>query len=266
MNSFRNHFQTRMWLIALALSVFVAGCGGGGDEPPGISCGSGRLLGADGAGGNLANLYVLNSATGAVASTIGPIGFAVTGMAVHPTTKVLYGVTGGADPVSPAFLITIDKATGAGAAVGDLDPAGTSPVADITFTSDGTLYGWFEGSDDLVTIDLTTGAATVVADSTIGTSGSGIAASPGDVLFFTGSSDTGPLRTVDRVTGLTTDVATLNGTSGFPINALAFSGSTLCGSRLNSPTSELITINTTTAAITVVGPSVDLLDAIVFDN
>jgi len=70
------------------------------------------------------------------------------------------------------------------------------------------------------------------------------------------------------VTGLTTDVAALNGTSDSPINALAFNGSTLYGSRLDrgATTSELITINTTTAAITVVGPSVNRLDAIVFDN
>ena len=50
------------------------------------------------------------------------------------------------------------------------------------------------------------------------------------------------------------------------INALAFNGSTLYGShQVTGATTELITINTTTAAITVVGPTVDRLDAIVFE-
>jgi len=259
-----------MWLLVLVLSVLLASCGddGGGGSlpiPPGGGS-SGPLLAADGAGGNLANLYVLDPATGAVMSTIGPIGFAVTGMAVHPTTGTLYGVTGAQDPTNPGFLITIDKTTGAGTIVGDLDPGSTNPVADITFTSDGTLYGWYQGTFELATINLTTGAGAIVGPSSISTFGSGLAASSSNVLFFTGEGSNGALRTVDRATGLTTVVAALDGTTNAPINALAFSGSTLFGSRLTNPTSELITINTTTAAITVVGPSVNLLDAIVFDN
>jgi hypothetical protein len=280
MNSFRSPFNALMWVMALVLSVVVAGCGdggdgrpiifggGGGEGPPIDFVGSGQLFAADGAGGNLANLYTLNPATGAVTSTIGAIGFAVTGLAVHPTTGTLYGVTGGVDPSNPGHLITINRTTGAGTVFGDLLAGTTNPVADITFTSDGTLYGWSEDTDELVTINLTTGVATVVGASGIGTSGSGIAASSANVLFFTGEGDTGALRTVDRATGLTTVVAPLDGLTDNPINALAFNGSTLFGSRLDTGTfaSELITIDTTTAAITVVGPSVDRMDAIVFDN
>ena len=157
-------------------------------------------------------------------------------MAVHPTTKVLYGVTGGRDPTNPAWLITIDKTTDAGTLVGaGLDPGSAggpnSAVADITFTSDGTLYGWFQGTFDLVTIDITTGAGTIVGDSTlIATAGSGIAASPGDVLFFTGEGSHGALHTVDRTTGLPAIVGTLSGSGGTAINALAFNGTTLFGS------------------------------------
>ncbi len=260
MITFRSPCKTRTWIMALVSYALVAGCGDN-NGPPTV-----RLLAADGAAGNLSNLYTLNPATGAVTSTIGAINFAVTGLAVDPTTKTLYGVTGGSDPSSPGFLITINKTTGVGTIVGDLFAGSTSPVADITFTSDGTLYGWSENTDELVTISKTTGVATVVGASGISTYGSGIAASSGNVLFLTGEGDNGGLRTVDRATGVTTVVATLNGTGSTSINALAFNGSTLYGShQITSTTAELITINTTTAAITVVGPSVDKLDAIVFE-
>lgn len=119
----------------------------------------------------------------------------------------------------------------------------------------------------MVTINLTTGVATVLPDSGLSTFGNGIAASSGNVLFLTAEGDNGDLLTVDRGTGLTTVVATLDGSTGNAINALAFNGSTLFGSRSDRPgATELITIDTTTAAITLVGTSLDGLDAIVFDN
>ena len=49
------------------------------------------------------------------------------------------------------YLITIDKTTGAGTMVGDRIPLDPSPVPDITFTSDGTLFGWSKATDDLET-------------------------------------------------------------------------------------------------------------------
>jgi hypothetical protein len=233
------------------------------------------LYGADGAGGNISNLYVLNPDTGAVVRTVGPIGFAVTGLALDPTTGTLYGSTGrqaSAGQPNPGSLISINRTTGAGTLVGDLFPD-TSTAADITFTPDGTLYGWLEQTiDDLVTINKSTGAATVVGDSGLDTYGSGLASNSSGVLYFAGEGEQGPLRTVDRNTGATTQVATLNGPTGAPgISALAFDAAgTLFGSRIPSDstppifTSDLITINTSTGAITSKGPSVDRLDGIVF--
>jgi hypothetical protein len=230
------------------------------------------LYAADGAGGNPnTNLYVLNPSTGAVVQTVGRIGFAVTGLALDPATRALYGSTGrNTDAPSPGSLITINKSTGAGTVVGDLFPD-TSTAADITFTPDGTLYGWLEQSiDDLATINKSSGAATVVGDSGLSTFGSGIASNTAGVLYFAGEGDDGPLRIVDRNTGGTTTVATLSGTSNFSISALAFDAAgTLYGSRIPGEAapgfaSDLITINTSSGAITSLGPSVDRLDAIVF--
>jgi DNA-binding beta-propeller fold protein YncE len=233
-----------------------------------------RLYGADGAGGNPAtNLYLINPANGAVLQTLGPVGFGVTGLAVDPATGTLYGVTGGADDNNPGFLITVNKTNGAGTVVGDLFASSTSPVADITFTPDGTLYGWSENTDDLVTINKATGAATVVGDSGTSTSGSGLASNAAGVLYFAGSGDDGPLRTVDRTTGALTAVATMDGTLDRQLAALAFDAAgTLFGARLddaggsNPRPADMVTIDPTTGAVTSRGPAIDRFDAIAFET
>ncbi len=228
------------------------------------------LYGADGAQGKLSNLYILNPANGASLQTVGPIGFAVTGLAVHPTTGVMYGSTGNASgPPNPRSLITINKSTGQGTLVGPFNAVGGGTMADLTFTSDGTLYGW--GSfDDLYTINLTTGAATSIGPSNLPvfTVGGGLAADVCDTLYLAASTDLGPLRTVDRTTGTLTTVAALDGSTGEPISAMAFNGAgALFGSLLLSDaTSFLITIDKSTGHVTVLGQTVDLLDAIAFDG
>ena len=229
------------------------------------------LYGTTAANTTTSNLYILNPATGAVVSTVGPIGFAVTGLAVNPLTGVLYGSTSNNSANSPGSLITINKATGQGTLVGSFGSSGQT-MADITFTSDGTLYGWLEaGTDDLHTINLATGAATDVGNAGLSTFGSGLAANGAGVLYYAGSGSDGMLRTVSRATGLTTDVAVLTGgpAPASSIAALAFSPTgTLYGVFLDETTkaSQLLTINPTTAAITILGPSVTALDAIVFDG
>lgn len=266
-------FRSRALLMALAIPFFVVGCGNDKKNIPVDTVGSatvGTLFASDGAGGNsAARLYALNPATGATVTNVGAIGYSVTGMAVQPGTGQIYGVTG-FDTTGGPSLIRINKSTGVGYLVGSLAGAAADPVADIAFTSNGTLYGWSENSDDLVTINLSTGAATVVADSTIGTSGSGLAASATNVLFFAGDGANGALRTVNGTTGLTTVVATMNGTVGRQMNALAFNGGTLFGSMGGNvgpgAPASLVTINTTTAVVTVLGASLTNMDAIVFNN
>jgi hypothetical protein len=231
------------------------------------------LYAANGAGGNISTLYVLDANTGAVVRAVGPIGFAVTGLAIDPKSGTLYGSTGrqAADgQPNPGSLIKIDRSTGAGTLVGDERP-NTETAADITFTPDGALYGWLEDvTDDLVSIDTATGAATVVGNSGLDTYGSGLASNSAGVLYFAGEGEQGRLFTIDRTSGAATPVATLNGPNGDPgISSLAFDSSgTLYGSRIPSDSpafqSDLITIDTGTGAITSKGPSVDRLDGIAF--
>ncbi len=230
------------------------------------------LYGADGAGGNPNTaLTILDPTTGGSVSTVGPIGFAVTGMAFHPTTGVLYGTTGNMSLGTANSLITIDVATGAGTLVG---PNGLGPVADIAFDAAGTLYGWAErGQDDLVTLDLTTGAASVVADSGLDTRGSGLAFDASGVLWSAGNADSsrgGVLRTIDPITGLSTGTLPLASSTGGRLGALAFddAGTLFAADAATTGTPasslSLLTIDTTTGVVTQVGSTLPGLDAIAF--
>jgi Ca2+-binding RTX toxin-like protein len=234
------------------------------------------LYGANGAGGGNQNpppgpvhLLELDRGSGKVDRKIGKIGFAVTGLAIHPKTKQLYGVTGQQDENAPGSLIKINKATGKGKLIGDEIEGDDRGAADITFTNDGTLYGWSEESDDLVTINITTGAATIVGESGEGTAGSGLSADSADRLFFAGDNDNGPLRTVDPETGSLTDLDTLDGTVGDSIGALAFDRKDrLFGARKTDAARarDLIRIDTESAHVSSVGDTIDGLDALEFSE
>jgi hypothetical protein len=228
--------------------------------------------GAEGDGGSPSILYVLDPSTGSPIQTIGPVGFSVTGLAVDPTDGTLYGSTGrataGGAP-NPGSLIRISRTTGAGTLVGDLRPD-TETAGDIAFTPDGVLYGFLvPDSLDLATIDKTSGAASIVGNSGLTTVGSGLASSPGGIVFHA-ALDSGPLTILDRNTGAATTVAPLNGTDSLQINGLSFNAAgTLFGAWLDYGStgprpSRLITIDTALGAITFLGPSVNRLDAIVF--
>jgi hypothetical protein len=231
------------------------------------------LYGANGQNGNPAtNLYVLDPATGAPLSTVGPIGFAVTGMSFSPTNGVLYGVTAPKGN-APRDLITINTATGAGTLVG---PLGVS-MDDIAFGRDGTLYGWsgrISGSD-LYRINVATGAATKVGEAGITDIGVGFSISPAGTPFLAAAGASGALRTVDLTTGAVTTVATLSG-APFPtgsIDAFAFDeAGVLLGVNLadvspgrpGTPPDPafFISVDPVTGAITPLGPTVPGLDAL----
>ena len=233
------------------------------------------LYGADGAQGNPSKLYTLDPASGAVLSTVGAIGFAVTGLAIHPATRVMYGATANKGMNSPRSLITINKSTGSGSLVGPLSlPEGSQTLADLTFTSDGTLYGLGSLDGQLYTVNLASGAATMVGGSGVGPpAGGGLAADPCDTIHVAPNSDQGLLFTLDRTTGAASPGPQLNGTSGNPLSAMAYSSAgTLYAALLDNSDSDvpapasLVTINALTGDIAVVGPTVDRLDALVFDG
>lgn len=236
MNNFKGLTSIPM-LLMMAATLLVAGCGSDNNA----AGGGATLYGVD---RNNGGLYTLNTSNGEIVRAIGSTGQRVTSMAVHPTTRVLYGVSGSSSPNSRS-LLTINKSTGASTVVGALGAS----VKGIGFTSNGTLYGWeyrFIANANLYTIDLTTGAATVVGLSGVGRGRGGMAVSSTGVLFGVPDVDTDNLYTLNTTTGVATAGPFLNGLDGDTIYSLAFSGNTLYGMRNRD---ELIIINTTTGAI-----------------
>jgi hypothetical protein len=226
------------------------------------------LYAADGAGGNPSSLYILNPLNGAVVSVVGSIGFGVTGLAVHPITGDLYGSTANLDPDAAGSFIRINKATGQGTLIGSYGIAGT--LADITFTSDGTAYGWAQPNRALYTVNLTTGKATRVGNvkSPFSTFGSGIAASA-TVLYLAGGGGQGPLFQVDRTTGVITNIGTLDWQLNGPVNGMAFGPGGLYALAISPFAADvrtwLLLIDPATGHVTQLGLSVLFGDAIAFD-
>jgi len=236
----------------------------------------GRLFGVSFNGpSGPSTLYSIDHNTGA-ATAVGPVGFNAVSAMDFDSTGTLYAV--GRRPSSTvSVLITINTVTGAGTEVG---PTGVEnlgfgdSISDISFrNSDGALYAYLEAGDGLGTINKLTGATTALGRTNTSCCGNGIAFSPADVLYH---SNDHSLHTLNQVTGVVTFVASM----GFPaptndfwrINAMDYQPGTgvLYGSLLrgsgSSRVSYLVTVNTSTGVVTVVGQTVTLLDAIAFGN
>ncbi len=263
------------------------------------------LYGADFSEGNSSNLHILDKSDGSSQSIVGNIGFAVSGLAIHPQTGVMFGSVLSVDPTAPGHLITIDRETGAGTIVGsfgfseslELGSLGLGPqiITDLTFDPMGRLFGWTIPQDnDIFQIDINTGLATRVGESglptpTVGEEsifsiGFGLEFDSSGTLYLSGfgvpegegASLTHVLHTVDPTTGSVLDELFLMGdiASIFFIVSLAFDEENrLFGSALGLTKGEqgenfLINIDTGSGETTTLGElgaPPQLFPAIVFD-
>jgi hypothetical protein len=221
------------------------------------------LYAATGSGGATGNLYIVDPAT-ATAVTVGPIlagglPIAITGLAFDPTSGLLYAITSNSSPNIPRHLVTINRVTAAATDIGALGIGG----ADIAFGADGTLYMSSGNATSLFTVNKTTGVATVVGPTGTGDSGSGLSIDSSARAFFSGTSSTGTLDRLNLATGAATIGPTMNG-PGANVGALAFnSGGGLFGALVGAP-SVLVTINTSSGAVTTVGNLPANIDAMAF--
>lgn len=237
------------------------------------------VLYASTAAGAEGKLVILNSATGALVQEIGPLNdvaganYAVTGLAFHPVTGVLYGSTGNANTAAQATLVTIDPATALVTVVGPFDAGPTnssgspSTMADIDFDSTGKLYGVGSiGGPQLYSINTATGKATVVGPTGLtSTTGGGLAISASGVFY--GTPTASRFGTYDSTTGAFTNIGNPTKPSGGGYGALAYDGSVLYGLNVGSgspPPTNLVIIDPSNAGVTVVGASLSSLDAIAF--
>jgi hypothetical protein len=188
------------------------------------------LYGAFGAAATTSDLYTISIVDG-TPTAIGPIGFAMTGLAFDPTDGTLYGATSNNSAVHPHSLVTLDPATGAGTFIGDL--TGTSGVVDLAFADDGTLYGFNTSNPRcLVSINKGTGATTSIG-SAVSPSGP-IEFAEGTLWKFPGSQPTSGHNVVPA-TGVDTFVLAIPNTGGFDTpNAMAWNGVEMyCGAQVD---------------------------------
>jgi uncharacterized repeat protein (TIGR01451 family) len=223
--------------------------------------------GAGCTGGTLSSLYTLDPATGA-ATLVGPIEVDsvqmrhVTGLAVHPSTGVLYAVAGDqtldCSGFGDATLMTVDPATGAATVVGNL---GTGNIPDMSFDPFGTLYAWSENGDDLYTVSLADGSATQVGECFCGTAQTGLAIDSAGRIFVKSSSE---LFRASHVTGASFGSISLDQS---PQNILAFDPSDVLFTGTRSSTGfTLQTIDMSTGVVTDIGSNtVTNIGAIAFD-
>ncbi|MFO1093926.1 MAG: PEP-CTERM sorting domain-containing protein [Planctomycetaceae bacterium] len=244
------------WIAALAAAAVLTGSA--------AETYAGVLYGADGSGSNPSTLYTIDTSTGA-ATAIGSIGYAVTGLAFDPTTGILYGGT--TRNSSFIGLLTIDTTTGAGTQVGTYNTSVfsfTESMADISFDSAGNLYGWLEpGSDDLYSINKATGAATLVGEAGIGTATSGLAFDNSGTLYL---ESLGTLYTLNPATGgVLSSVSAVSAAIG--LGLAVDENNVLYGLEkqdFSQTARNLITIDKTTGAYTIIGPTADRMDALAF--
>jgi hypothetical protein len=228
------------------------------------------------ASGSPGELYIVNPATAATVKDVGPlndannVNYAVTGLAFHPTTGVLYGSSASSDAATASRLLIIDPATAKVTVVGLYNAnAASATMADISFDSSGNLYGVASKSGpNLFSVDTTTAQATQIGNTFLtSTSGGGIAIDSTGVIW--GAPTASRFGTYNLSDGTFVN----NGTPTKPAGggafaALAFDETGVLYA-LNSgpgtpPPTHLAIINTNDLTVTDLGVCVSAGDAIAF--
>lgn len=223
-------------------------------------------------GGDLVagSLYTVNLATGS-ATFVAPIRLngtqpiGITGLAVHPSSGIFYGITPQGSPHAPSSLVIVDPVTGRAELVGEL----RVPASDITFNRAGILFAWLPQTSQLGFVNLTTGLATPIGPARGPGGPSGLAIDGSGTAFITPSGAGGTLDTIDIATGAVKPGPPLTG-APFPsgINSMTFTPSGLLlavNSNAGSPAlARLVTINTASGAVSMIGTLPDDTDALAF--
>jgi hypothetical protein len=259
--------RTVRFLRALAILVAAIALPARADPTLYVATVRAHMGDSDDAGGVL---YVVDPSTGA-SSAVGalrignkPIG--ITGLAVHPATGVMYGVTAGRSPNHRNSLVTIDRATAEATLVGEMRVAGS----DISFNNAGELYIWLPDTNQIGRINIASGRVTPLGE--IGESTrleGGIAFDGRGNLYVTASGATGPIERRDPATGATSSGPALaNAPYLSSLNSLAFAPyGELYGvnSNMGSPAhTALVKIDVGSGVVTQVGALPEDTDCLAF--
>jgi hypothetical protein len=217
------------------------------------------LWGVTGVAGSASKLYAINPATGK-ALEVGATGLNnVSGIEVHPATRVLYGTQG--QQGGTKSLLTLNKTRGTASTIGDLGEA----IADSAFSPAGVLYLYGASSRDLYTANLTTAALTMIKADAAAIGGCGITFTSTGELYMTRVNS---IANLNPATGNVNSSAVIAGATPDVDNLLARSGNGVmyAGRRNNkaAPT-QLFTISPTTGATALVSSVPLALTAMTFD-
>ena len=205
-------------------------------------------------------LGTLNPSTGAFTATAQPIGSGdgsegkihftgIKGLSFDPTSSVLYGIVRRSVNNLNDLLIEIDPTTGAyvpdafGAGVDYVLITGAKEnVDDIAITTSGIMYassnlGNILGQDELITVNKTTGAATVLGSFNVSPLEGMTLSKNGTLYGSTGKEGSTPdnLWTINKATGATTLVGPY--TSGHDYEGIACQPDLPTRTPTNTPTS-----------------------------
>jgi hypothetical protein len=216
------------------------------------------------------SLYTVNLGSGS-ATFIAPLRLdgrapiGITGMAAHPVTGLMYGITSPLSGDHPQSLVTLDPNTGNATLVGAL----RFPGSDIAFNKAGILFTWLPATSQLGIVNLTTGAVTPIGPPSAAGTIAGLAVDQHGTAFITPSGAGGTLDIVDIATGAIKKGPQLNGAPfASSINSMTFTPSGLLlavNSNAGSPASTaLVQINTATGAVNKIGTLPDDTDALAF--
>jgi DNA-binding beta-propeller fold protein YncE len=225
--------------------------------------------GSDAIGGSL---FAVELKTGS-ATLIAPIRLngnsplGVTGLAVHPTSGVMYGITSSLSRSNPLSLVIVDPKTGNATMVGPLKLSGS----DIAFNKMGILFTWLPQTHQLGVINLETGNVTAIGNPGSAGPPAGLAIDSTGTAYITAKGATGSVDTVDIATGAIKIGPPLKGAPfDSTINSMAFTPSGLLlavNSNQGAPAAtRLVTINVATGIVSTIGHLPDDTDALAFAN
>jgi hypothetical protein len=260
--------KVRHWVPIFALVIGILSGAAGGQQ---LYASSARTLveggGPDVIGGSL---FAVDLSTGS-AKLIAPIRLngdsplGITGLAAHPATGVIYGITSTLSRTNPLSLVTIDPATGDARMIGPL----RRTCSDIAFSRAGILFAWLPTSQQLGIVNLETGAVTAIGTPGPGGPPAGLAIDAAGIAYVTPRGATGTLDTVDIGTGVIKTGPPITG-APFPaaINSMSFTPGGLLvavNSNAGAPAAtRLITINVATGAAANIGTLPDDADGLTF--
>ncbi len=217
-----------------------------------LPCGAPILLLTTGAGASPANLYAVDANT-AQNIKIGPVGSGITGMATSETGLV-YATTS-TSWNSPGELVQIDPQTGAGTTIAqttELNGTNHPAIPDVTFVN-GSLLGWSEYYDQLVSIDTSSGLLTVLPAG-VNSYGSGIAADASGTIYLAPDSISGGLYIVDTSGGVQY-LGNMDGPNYDVVRGMTFMNGILYAVTSDySNANTLVTIDPATLHVTAIGP------------